>query len=118
MTFRNFFKWLLGSIFLLLVIIALLITVIGWNWLRGPIERAALAKTGRALAINGDLTIKLAWPLPILRAEKVTFANPPWAKQAQMASTDAVQITLNLPQLLRKQITIPEVSLENPVVSL
>ena len=118
MTFRNFFKWLLGSIFLLLVIIALLITVIGWNWLRGPIERAALAKTGRALAINGDLTIKLAWPLPILRGEKVTFANPPWAKQAQMASTDAVQITLNLPQLLRKQITIPEVSLENPVVSL
>jgi uncharacterized protein involved in outer membrane biogenesis len=118
MTFRNFFKWSLGSVFLFLVILALLITVIGWNWLRGPIERAALAKTGRALAINGDLTIKLAWPLPILRAEKVTFANPSWAKQAQMATTDAVQITLNLPQLLRKQITIPEVSLENPVVSL
>lgn len=118
MTIRSFFKWTAGLILALVLTAVLLIALYGWNWLRGPIERTVLAKTGRALAINGDLTVKLAWPLPQARAEKVTFANPTWAKQAQMVTADAVQITLNLPPLLRKHIVIPEVLLENPVVFL
>jgi uncharacterized protein involved in outer membrane biogenesis len=118
MTIRSFFKWTAGLILALVLTAILLIALYGWNWLRGPIERAVLAKTGRALVINGDLTLKFAWPLPQARAEKVTFANPAWAKQAQMVTADAVQITLNLPPLLRKHIVIPEVLLENPVVFL
>ena len=118
MTIRSFFKWTTGLILALVLAAIVFIALYGWNWLRGPIERAVLVKTGRALAINGDLTLKFAWPLPQARAEKVTFANPAWAKQAQMVTADAVQITMNLPPLLRKHIVIPEVLLENPEVFL
>ncbi len=118
MTIRSFFKWTTGLILALVLAAIVFIALYGWNWLRGPIERVVLVKTGRALAINGDLRLKFAWPLPQARAEKVTFANPAWAKQAQMVTADAVQITLNLPPLLRKQIVIPEVLLENPEIFL
>lgn len=37
-----------------LVLAAVFITIFGWSWLRGPIERIALEKTGRVLQINGD----------------------------------------------------------------
>jgi uncharacterized protein involved in outer membrane biogenesis len=118
MTFLRFITWAVGLLFALLLAAALLIALLGWNWLRGPIERTVLAKTGRALVIQGDLTLKFGWPLPHVRAEKVTFANPPWAKQAQMVSTEAVQIRINLSELLRKKIVLPEVRLDNPVVFL
>ena len=118
MIIRSFLKWTTGLILALVLAAIVFIALYGWNWLRGPIERAVLVKTGRALAINGDLRLKFAWPLPQARAEKVTFANPAWAKQAQMVTADAVQITMNLPPLLRKHIVIPEVLLENPEVFL
>jgi AsmA protein len=48
----------------------------------------------------------------------VTFANPAWAKEKQMVAADAVEIAIDLPQLLRRKIVLPEVRLERPVVFL
>jgi AsmA protein len=48
----------------------------------------------------------------------VTFANPAWAREKQMVAADAVEITLDLPQLLLRNIVLPEVRLERPVVFL
>ena len=97
---------------------AVLIAIFGWNWLRGPIERYTLDKTGRELIIGGDLELEWGWPLPRIRAGGVTFANPAWAREKQMVAADAVEVAIDLPQLFLRNIVFPEVRLERPVVFL
>ena len=111
-------KWVGGFFAALLVLTALFVLFFDWNWLRGPITRKATEKTGRELAINGDLSAKLRWPLPRLRAEGVTFANPQWAKEKHMVAADAVEITLDLSELFSGHVSLAEVHLERPVVFL
>jgi AsmA protein len=118
MTLPASLKWIAGVLFAPFVLAVLLIAIFGWNWLRGPIERMATERTGRVLAINGDLTVKFGWPLPHLRAAAVSFANPAWAKEKHMLTADAVDVTIHLPQLLARNIVLPEVRLERPVVFL
>jgi AsmA protein len=118
MTTIRTLKWIAGLLLGPLLLAVVLITVFGWNWMRGPIERMALQKTGRALAINGDLTLALAWPYPHIQAKSVTFANPAWARERQMLSASGIDVTVSLKQLFQRQLTIPEVRLEQPVVYL
>ena len=118
MTLSRFFKWMAGLFFVPVLLFALFIAIFGWNWLRGPIERMTLEKTGRELAIRGDLGIKFGWPLPRIKAGMVTFANPAWAREKQMVAADAVEITVDLPQLLRRNIVLHEVRLQRPAVYL
>ena len=86
--------------------------------MRQPIERYTLNKTGRILAIKGDLTLGLHWPLPIVRASDVTFANPAWAKEPLLLNAGAVEIELDLLQLFRRQVVFPQVHLQRPEVYL
>ena len=118
MTLARPLKWIAGAVLAPVLLAILFIAIFGWNWLRGPIERMTLEKTGRVLLIQGDLTVKYGWPLPRLRSGAVTFANPPWAKEKQMIAADAVEIAVHLPQLLVRNIVLPEVRLERPVVFL
>lgn len=101
------------------VLLAVLwIAIFGWNWLRAPIERMTLEKTGRELVIAGDLKVRYGWPLPRIEAAGVTFANPLWAREKQMVTAESVEITLDLPQLLRRKIVFPDVRLQRPVIFL
>ena len=100
------------------VLAILFVLIFGWNWARGPIERAVSEKTGRQLVIGGDLSMRPAWPAPRVRARSVTFANPAWAKQKQMVAVDDVEFTIDLLELLRARLMFPEVSLTRPVVFL
>ena len=111
-------KWVAAALLTPIVLAVLFIAIFGWNWLRGPIERITTEKTGRVLAINGDLKVKFGWPLPHIYAKAVTFANPDWAREKQMVTAEAVEIAIDLPQLLRRNIVLPEVRLEHPVVFL
>jgi len=118
LTFPRSLKWLAAALIAPLVLAVLFILVFGWNWLRAPIERMALEKTGRVLAINGDMRVVLGWPRPRIRANAVTFANPLWTQEKQMLAADAVEITLDLTQLLQRKLVFPELRLERPVVFL
>jgi uncharacterized protein involved in outer membrane biogenesis len=118
MTGSRLLKWTAGLVLLPVLLAVLVIAIFGWNWLRAPIERMALDKTGRELVIGGDLQLKFGWPLPRISAGAVTFANPAWAKEKQMVAADAVEVALNLPQVLRGSIVLPEVRLLRPVVFL
>lgn len=118
MTLPRSLKWIAGGFLALAALAFLFVAIFGWNWLRGPIERITTEKTGRVLAIKGELTMKFGWPGPRIHAVAVTFANPPWAREKQMVAADAVEITIDLPQLLRQNIVFPEVRLERPVVFL
>jgi len=118
MTVFRSLKWIAAVFLAALVLAAVGLGSLGWNWLRGPIERMVLEKTGRELAIGGDLELRFGWPLPHLRASKVTFANPGWAREKQMVTADALDIAIDLPQLLQLNIVFPEVRLERGVIYL
>jgi uncharacterized protein involved in outer membrane biogenesis len=118
MLLRRSFKRVGWFFLALMPLIVLCVAIFDWNWLRGTIERMAMEKTGRELAIKGNLAVRLGWPLPRIRAEGVTFANPPWARDKQKVAADAVEITIDLLELLGKNIVLPEVRLENPIVVL
>ena len=118
MMLRRLLKWVGGFLLVITLLIVLIIAFFNWNWLRGPIERMATEKTGRQLVINGDLSAHLAWPRPSFRAERVTFANPSWAKEKQMVAVDGVEFTIDLSELLMKNVVLPEVRLERPIVFL
>jgi uncharacterized protein involved in outer membrane biogenesis len=110
--------WTAAVVLALPVIAYLLILIFGWNWARGPIERTVTDKTGRQLVIGGDLSVRLGWPSPRVHARKVTFANPDWAREKQMVSVEDAEFTINLLDLFRKRLTLPEVRLTQPVVFL
>ncbi len=118
MTASRLLKWTAGALLAPVLLAVLFIAIFGWNWLRAPIERMTLEKTGRELVIGGDLQLKFGWPLPRIRAGAVTFANPAWAREKQMVAADAVEVAIDLPQLLRRNIVLPEVRLVRPVVFL
>ncbi len=118
MTPSRFLKWTAGLCLAPVLLAVLFIAIFGWNWLRGPIERMTLAKTGRELAISGNLELKFGWPLPRIHAGATTFANPAWAREKQMVAVDAVEIAIDLPQLFLGNIVLPEVRLKRPVVFL
>ena len=111
-------KWIVGSLLAPVVLAVLFIAVFGWNWLRAPIERVTLDKTGRVLAIGGDIEVDPAWPHPRIRSGAVSFANPSWATERQMVSAAAATVTIDLPQLLQRNLVFPEVRLQRPVIFL
>ncbi|MEO6626184.1 MAG: AsmA family protein, partial [Burkholderiaceae bacterium] len=112
MTRNTGLRWLIG-VLLIPVLVAILIAVFGWNWLRGPIEQKTLEETGRVLSIRGDLTLHWGWPSPRMRAANVEFANPDWAKEPKMLVADTVDISISLTHLLRRALVFPEVALSN-----
>jgi AsmA protein len=97
---------------------ALFVAMLGWNWLRSPLEHLALQKTGRVLSIRGDLALKLGWPTVRLHAAQVTFANPSWAQVSQMVSAAGVTVSLDVPALLQREVRFPEVTLDHADVFL
>lgn len=111
-------KWVAAIVVAPIVVGVLFIAVFGWGWLRAPIERLTLEKTGRVLRIQGDMDVTLAWPWPRLHAKGVSFANPAWSRQKQMLVADAVDLTIDLPQLLQGHLVLPELRLQRPVVFL
>lgn len=90
----------------------------GWNWARGPLERAVQARTGRALVIAGDLTLQLGWPSLHVQAKGVTFANPSWATQPQMLALPAARVDIDLPALFQRRWVVSSAQLTQPVVML
>lgn len=111
-------KWIAGVCLAAIALAALFFAIYGWNWLRGPIERMTLEKTGRELVIGGDFEVRFGWPRSRIHAGAVTFANPGWAREKRMVAAEAMEISIDLLQLLRRNIVLPEVRLDRPVVFL
>ena len=94
-------------------LIAILIAIWDWNWFKGPVERQVQARTGREFRIGGNLDVDLGWT-PVVSGEKVTFGNAPWSRAPVMASADRAEIGIALWPLLRRQVLLPQIRLENP----
>jgi len=109
---------MLGILLALLLLTSVTVAMLGWNWLRAPIERMAFVQTGRTLIIGGDLELHWGWPRPRIQAKKVSFANPPWALHPQLVSADAVIFSIHVPQLFNQKWELSDLHLTRPVVQL
>ena len=118
MNLHRTLRWTAAILLGLVTLAVLLVWLLGWNWMRGPIERAAVEKTGRVLVIAGDVQVHWGWPLPRITFGQVRFANPSWALAPQMVQAEAVEVTVHLPELLRGNVVLPEVRLQQAVVGL
>lgn len=107
----------LSALAVFAVAIAVLIALWDWNWFKGPIERQVEARTGRKLDIAGDLDVDLG-RVPVIRADALSFANAPWAKQPLMASAQRLELAIELWPLLKGDIRIPDIRLTQPRVYL
>ena len=115
---RRSLLWAAGALLALVLLAVLVIALLGWNWLRAPIERMALEKTGRELVLRGDLTVNFGWPVARLHAASVSYANPSWAKEKQMLTAEGVTVSVNLPALLQRNIAFTEARLDKAAIFL
>ena len=102
----------MGALCLMLVLLAV---VLDWNAdaFRGPIARIASAHAGRPIHLNGRLQLRLLSLEPQAIVEAVTVGNPQWAKSPQMARLGRLEISLRLPALLKAQIIVPRVNIQD-----
>lgn len=102
---------------LVLAALVLLAALVPWNLLRGPIERALSARTGRSVHI-GALQVR---PGRITRVvlEQVRLGNPDWAQDRDLLQSRRAEIHIRLWPLLRhRRLELPWVRLEQPQASL
>lgn len=87
------------------------------NSLKPRIEVAVEQATGRTLALNGPIGLKLSlWPTVELR--DVALANPPGFSRPQMATLNRLDLQLAVFPLLHGQIAIDRLVLVNPNILL
>ncbi|HYZ20851.1 MAG TPA: AsmA family protein [Rhodopila sp.] len=87
------------------------------NSLKPRIEEAVKRATGRELALNGPIGLKLSLT-PTIEVRDAAFANPPGFSRPQMATLQSVELRLALLPLLSRQIQIASLALNQPDILL
>ncbi len=98
------------------MLVAIFMLLFDWNWLRGPVERAVSAKTGREFHL-GHLDVDLGRTITV-RGERLSLGNASWSKRGAMAELNAAEIDVELWPLLRGKLQLPEIRLEHPTLLL
>ena len=113
MTFSRPLKWITGIVLALIVVAALMIAFFDWNLMRGPIANRISTTTGRSVAINGDLTVKLSMQ-PHVVVNDIVLGNVPGSSEPQMAGIKRLEFTIDLFKFLTGRIELPDLSLTEP----
>ncbi|HYC41987.1 MAG TPA: AsmA family protein [Noviherbaspirillum sp.] len=121
----------LASLIGLLALLLALASVFDWNRLKPWINDKGSEATGRAFAINGDLSFswerppeqQVGWrrfvPWPHIRAQDITLGNPDWATTGPlMTRVKQVDTTINPLALLTKTLSIRTLLLDGADVAL
>nr|WP_294526140.1 AsmA family protein [uncultured Rhodopila sp.] len=85
--------------------------------LKPRIEEAVRRATGRDLALNGKIGLKLSLS-PTIQVADVAFANPPGFSRPQMATVQALELQLGLLPLLSGRYEINRLALIHPDILL
>ncbi|CAI8917693.1 AsmA family protein [Pseudomonas chlororaphis] len=126
---RKILAWTVGSLFLLLAVLVLIIAFFDWNRIKPPLNAKVSEELHRPFAINGNLAVIWqreldeggwrAWvPWPHLVAEDLTLGNPEWSKAPQMVSLKRVELRISPLALLAQRVRIPRIDLTEPNAAL
>ena len=117
----RFVKFLASAIFSLIIILAiggyLAVRSFDLNKYKVYAEDIASRELGRELKINGDASIGISL-IPTVVVNDIELANPNWAQNPQMLKLKQVEIKFALAPLMRKQIVIDKVILNEPEIYL
>jgi uncharacterized protein involved in outer membrane biogenesis len=105
------------------MVIALLLALVvlstfDWNRLRPALARRITAATGRPAAIEGDLKVHLWSWNPSAEIHGLKIENPPWAGSTDLFAARRILVSISLGRLLRGQIVLPQVELDDPSIHL
>lgn len=89
-----------------------------WNWLRGPIGRAASASTGREIALNGELDVKLFSWTPSATVSRLSIGGPAWAREKKTAEVSRLDVSVRLRRLFIGQVEVSSLTITRPVIHL
>ncbi|WMJ00563.1 AsmA family protein [Pseudomonas chlororaphis subsp. aurantiaca] len=126
---RKTLAWTVGSLFLLLAVLVLIIAFFDWNRIKPPLNAKVSEELHRPFAINGNLAVIWqrepdeggwrAWvPWPHVVAEDLTLGNPEWSKAPQMVSLKRVELRISPLALLAQRVRIPRIDLTEPNAAL
>jgi uncharacterized protein involved in outer membrane biogenesis len=102
----------------LLALIVVWLSLFDWNALRPALARRITAATGRPTSIDGDLKVHLWSWNPSAEVYGLTLENPPWAERHLMFAAKRIFVSISLSRLLRGQIVLPQVELQEPAINL
>jgi uncharacterized protein involved in outer membrane biogenesis len=110
-------KWV-GIVFLVIAGVAvLLLAFFEWNWLREPIASRISTELNRRFAIQGDLDVDMGWT-PRITVNNIELENADWGSKPEMLTVDRLQFSISLSDLLKGDVTLPEISVSKPRVLL
>lgn len=110
-------KWITAALLALLVLAAITVELVSWNFLKPVITDRVEQATGREAAIAGDLSVSLL-PRPRLSLEDLSLANPDWARDSQFIEIDRLRIAPGLFELLMGRVELAQVDIDAPVIRL
>ncbi|WP_309645652.1 AsmA family protein [Phenylobacterium sp.] len=111
---RKALIWTGGILAVLVVATALFLILFDWNHLRGPISRYASIRTGREVAIEGNLDVKL-WSLrPSATVERIRMGNPTWAGTGDMARIERLHVQIEALPLLYGRLILLKLEASKP----
>ena len=117
-------KWT-GGIFASFVAISLIVlALIDWNAMRGPVAHYLSGRLQRQVRIAGDLDVKLFSWTPTAIVNDLIIEQPDWVKQEQpkaaetFADVSRLAISLDLMKYLTGRLILPEVTIDRPQLHL
>lgn len=117
----KFLKWFFGILFVLIIAVVtagyVFLRNFDLNEYKDYAEKIVYEQTGRKLSINGNAELGISL-VPTLIINDITFANPSWAKNPQMAKVASLELRFSILPLLSKQIVINKALLNNPQIFL
>lgn len=111
---RRTLAWTAGILALLVVAIVAFLLWFDWNYLRGPISRFASAKTGREVAIEGNLNVKLLSLQPHATVERIRVGNPAWAGPGRTAEIEKLYVQIKVLPLLKGDLIMQSLEVTKP----
>lgn len=96
----------------------LFLVLFDWNWVRGPIGRAASASTGREVALKGDLYVRLFSWTPSATVRGLSVGGPTWSPGRNTAEIERLDVSIRLRRLFLGQIEVASLTLTRPRVHL
>ncbi len=107
---RLILAWTGVTLGVLIGALLLALLLMDWNAMKGPIERMASARSGRAVKIAGDIDVRPWSWTPSFAVSGLTLGNPPWEAARPMAQIERLQVQIKLLPLLKGDVILPRVA--------
>lgn len=86
----------IGGIIAFLLLVVLILSLLDWNALRGPLSRMISRDIERPVSINGNLRVHLFSWTPSAEVEGLTIGNPDWAGKDNMVELPRLYVAVVL----------------------